>query len=132
MQLQLELVELWFQDQLRRMQMVMMEVILFFQLSHQQVEVEVEQIYHLLLVLHVMLVDQVGLVEVVLIKVLLVQQVIRLLQIRLKVIQVVKDKMPLLDLHLQVQVVEVEQQQLEDVEQCQVEVQEVQEHLIRF
>jgi hypothetical protein len=27
-----------------------------------------------------------------------------------------------------VQVVEVEQQQLEDVEQCQVEVQEVQEH----
>ena len=70
------------------------------------VEVEVEQIYHLLLVLHVMLVDQVGLVEVVLIKVLLVQQVIRLLQIRLKVIQVVKDKMPLLDLHLQVQVVD--------------------------
>jgi hypothetical protein len=108
--------------------MVVMEVILFFQLSHQQVEVEVEQLYHLLLVLHVMLVDQVGLVEVVLIKVPLVHQVIRLLQVHHKVIQVVKDKMLLLDLHLQVQVVEVEQQQLEDVEQCQVEVQEVQEH----
>tara|TARA_R110002110_G_scaffold414872_2_gene646243 strand:- start:217 stop:549 length:333 start_codon:yes stop_codon:yes gene_type:complete len=108
--------------------MVVMEVILFFQLSHQQVEVEVEQLYHLLLVLHVMLVDQVGLVEVVLIKVPLVHQVIHLLQVHHKVIQVVKDKMLLLDLHLQVQVVEVEQQQLEDVEQCQVEVQEVQEH----